>query len=409
MNGLTVLNNKDISGYLKALSKRVPAGSLSLSEVDVRCLEGIQKDIDVFSNVSMPEIKFITKNFSVLNIAHNCNSACTHCLRNASSEKKSVILWDDLVRFTDGFKKLNERLDFDVFNENKYLVLHDDFNPPEVTINDLEGHSYNFADAVKLVFKKLHIPVETVTSGWNKADTKSEIAAKELVNYLNQNPEANALTSVSVNPFHGLLEKSRMAANQGKPEQARFWRNIYTQRIAHAIETFLPLFKDGKASLIYRHAGGDFITSETGSKETSRMYREIYARLEQLVGKSVLEQIPVLKPEYYEFEKSERFIEPKGRGRRYFSAADNLKKQRELIAEKAQWETSFAAKRVNDAYKYTIKEVDISGNIYAGTLSECMIPTGIQLNYLGKDKSVPTLFSDIKLSKLTKEDICEFI
>lgn len=402
-----IFNPQNISGYLKTLSKEETSGSFPLGNIDIRKLEGIQNDIPIFQNVSMPEIKFLTKNFSVLNIAHGCNSACSHCLRNALlPDRDSVILWEDLVRFTDGFEKLNERLNFDVFQGNKYLVLHDDFNPPEVTIKDADGLFHNFADAVKLVFDKLRIPVETVTSGWNKADIKSEKAAKELVDYLSENPQANALTSISVNPFHGLLEKSRNFADSGNPQQARFWREVYVQRIAHAIETFLPLFKQGKASLIYRHAGNDFNKNNVGPREMSDLYREIYARLEAIAGKDVLEQIPNLKPEYYETQIPERFIEAKGRGRRYFSPADNYKKQQALVEEKTLWESASQQQRVENAYNYTIKEVDTAGNIYAGTLSESMIPVDIKLNYLGK-KSLKPLFSDIKLSKLTKENIIE--
>lgn len=405
INQVTTPISQNVSRYLKSLSNEHLAADFPLGNIDMSKIEGIQNGIPLFRNVSMPEIKFMTKNFSVLNIAQGCNSECSHCLRNAQRPSaNSNILWEDFARFTDGFQTLNERLGFDVFQGNKYLVLHDDFNPPEVVLRDRNGSSYNFADALKLVFKKLHIPIETVTSGWNKADSISEKAAGEMVDFFQKAPEANALTSISVNPFHGILEKSRKQANEGNPEMARFWREVYTERISHAIETFLPIFKEGKASLIYRRAGGDFAGTDVGAKETAKLYREIYAKLEKRLGNAFTE-IDDLKPERFERELPERFIEAKGRGRKYFSAQENLKKQQELVTEKAEWETASAEKRADNAYNYTIKETDVRGNVYAGTLSESLIPTEIQLNYAGKDLPEIPLYSDVKMSALSKKDI----
>lgn len=405
INQVTTPISQNVSRYLKSLSKEHLAADFPLGNIDLSKIEGIQRDIPLFQNVSMKEIKFLTKNFSVLNIAQGCNSGCSHCLRNAHRPSaQSTVLWEDLERFTDGVETLNERLSFDIFQGNKYLVLHDDFNPPEVLLKDADGSSYNFADALKLVFKKLHIPVETVTSGWNKTDSISEKAAADAVDFFQKNPEANALTSISVNPFHGLMEKSRKLARDGNPEMARFWREVYTDRIAHAIETFMPMFKDGKASLIYRYAGGDFAGTDVGAKETANLYREIYQKLAKRLG-SAFTEIEDLKPEKFEEELPVRFIEAKGRGRRYFSQQENLEKQRSLIAEKNKWETASSRERAKGAYDYTIKEIDIRGNVYGGTLSESLIKTDIQLNYKNKDIPSIPLYSDIKLSTLSKQDI----
>jgi len=390
-------NPQKISRYLKSLPQETLAGEFPLDKVNIRELEGIQNGIEVFENVSMPEIKFITRNFSILNLARNCAGACTHCLRNASSAKPVTMLWENLTRFTEGFEKLNERLGFDTLKGNKYMVLHDDSNPPEFLLKDMAGISHNFADAVKVVFEKLRIPVETVTTGWNRADLKSERAAKELVDYFIKTPDSNALVAVSVNPFHGLLEKSRLCANSGKPDTAVLLREVYIDRIAHTIETFLPVFQEGKGSLIYRYAPSG---NETGAAETAKLYREIYAKLKKLIGKDKLAEIKYLKPENFETGAPEHLIEPKGRGRKYFSPVENLEKQQELIAEKAEWETTPTDQKISDTYKYTIKEVDIDGKVYARTTTETVIPTDIQLNFTPQKTPEP-LFSDIKLSELT--------
>jgi len=398
---IPVYNHQKISRYIKSLSQDTLAGEFPLDKINIREIEGIQNGIELFENISMSEIKFITRNFSILNLARNCAGACSHCLRNASSGKVLTMLWDNLVRFTEGFEKLNERLGFDTLKGNKYMVLHDDSNPPEFLLKDLAGTSHNFADMVKVVFERLGIPIETVTTGWNKSDLKAERAAKELVDYFVKTPESNALVSISVNPFHGLLERSRFYSNSGKPDSAVFFREVYTDRIAHTIETFMPVFQTGKGSLIYRYAPSG---NETGATATFKLYREIYTKLEKLVGKDKLSEIEYLKPENFETGTPEHLIEAKGRGRKHFSPAENLKKQKELITEKADWETIPADQKVSNTYKYTIKEVDIDGKIYARTTSETVIPTGVQLNFIPQKTPQP-LFSDIKLSELAKDDI----
>ena len=68
----------NVSRYLKSLPQEVLSGDFPLDKINMNKLEGIQAGIPVFNNVSMQEIKFLLKNFSVLNIAQGCNNACSH-------------------------------------------------------------------------------------------------------------------------------------------------------------------------------------------------------------------------------------------------------------------------------------------------------------------------------------------
>lgn len=393
-----------IARYLKSLPKEVLSGDFPLDKTNVNQLEGIQTDIPIFDNVSMQEIKFLLKNFSVLNIAQGCNNGCSHCLRNA---KKTItpnsISWEDLTNFTNGFKKLSERLGINVFSGNKWIALHDDFNPPEVTIKDINGNKYNYFDAVKNVFEALNLPIETVTSGWNAKDLRSKEAVKQLVEYFQRIPEANNLTSVSFNPFHKLIQKSHESVKLGNLQDANFFRSLYVDRIAEAIKEFLPLFKTDKATIIYRHAGKNAST-EVGAKETFKLYEDVYSRLKQLVPDEELRNINKLKPENFAIEKAEHFIEPKGRGRQFFSDFENLQKQKELILEKRKWESLSDLKKTDYAHNYTLKEIDIAGNVFATTTTENFILTGVKLNY-GRILPPPEKFSDIKLTELSKDAI----
>ena len=204
------------------------------------------------------------------------------------------------------------------------------------------------------------------------------------------------------------MTKSFNALDAGNPHQARFWREIYTSRIAEAIKEFLPLFEQGKASLIYRHAGSDIAERRVGAKETFLLYKEIYEKLKKIAGKNV-ENIEAINPSRFEETLPQHFIEPKGRGRKYFSPTQNIQKQQELITEKNNWNNTGAAEKVQETYNYTIKEIDINGDVYAGTLSENIVKTGISLNYKNKGKPTPKMFSDIELSELESKNIREFL
>lgn len=202
-----------------------------------------------------------------------------------------------------------------------------------------------------------------------------------------------------------MLEKSREFAKSGKPEQARHFREAYTTSIANAINIFLPLFKENKASILYRYAQGN---TETGAKELSEIYQEIFRKLQLLSGEN-LRNIKSLDPKRLEADLPNFHIEPKGRGRRFFTSAENLKKQKELIAEKYEYNNAAPSERVENAYKYTIKEADINGKIYCTTINENMFATGINLNYKNKNAQTPEIFSDINLAKLSKEEIIKNI
>lgn len=68
--------------------------------------------------------------------------------------KNGTILFEDLVRFLDGFKALNERLGFNVFQGNKYVNIIDDSNPSDIPIRGKSrNHSVN--EALKMIYEKL--------------------------------------------------------------------------------------------------------------------------------------------------------------------------------------------------------------------------------------------------------------
>ena len=88
----------------------------------------------------MRDIAFLTKRFETLNLFRGCRVNCSHCLKDAKPPQKGceTILFEDLMRFLDGFRELGERLGFNVFQGNKYVNIIDDANPSDIPIRGKE-------------------------------------------------------------------------------------------------------------------------------------------------------------------------------------------------------------------------------------------------------------------------------
>lgn len=401
INRVFTQNINSVRKYIKSQPREILESSFPLASLDMKKVEGIQKGIPILKGVSMPEVKFLTKWFEALPQSRGCGSGCGHCLRDAQPAIKNG-LWDDFSGFINGFKALNERLGFNLFKGNKYVVMFDDSNLPILKSLDKNGNSHNIAEATKLIYENFNIPTSFATASWNRNDAYTQNAAKELVEYLQKKPDAASGFAVSINPFHRLIKNSIEAAKAGKPELARNYRGAYIDNTANALNTFLPMYENGKGSLLYRHANNLDKNVGFREKETAQLYEEIFKKLKQLSGKN-LGHIDVLNPKEVTKFDPNHLIEPKGRAKQYFSDTDNFKKYLDLQEERMNWEDLSSEQKAQNAYDYTIKGVDINGQVYLTTPSENVIMTDLRLNY--ENKHTIPFYSDVKLSPVSKEEI----
>lgn len=397
----------NISTYINKIPNSIKDSKYPLTQLNLQNLEGVQRDICLFNGekpLTMDVISFITKRFETLNLFRGCTVGCSHCLKDAKAEDSRSILFEDLLRFLDGFKTLNERLGFNVFNGNKYLSIVDDSNPSDFPILG-KDRKHSVVEAIKEIYDKLNIPVLFVTSGWNKGSSYAQKASEELANAIQKNPSMIESVDISINPFVGILEKSREASKNHNQDKADFFRNVYTSRMANTLATFLNALENNKAQIIYRHAPsaeGNELVDENAAKQ---LYEEIYLKLRKIVG-SKLDDIPILKPEQLtQFDKS-HLIEASGRGRRFFTAEMNFLEQQQLIDEVIDWEGLSEQEKFAKLRDGALKCIDINGNVYTTMPAsqvdyisapiELTLPTKIQLNYENKKPTTP-VFSDIDL------------
>lgn len=403
MNSISGINT-----YINKISGSVKSGKYPLSRIDLSRLEGIQQGIPLFQGeklLTMDLIAFITKRLETLNLFRGCTVGCSHCLKDAKAEGNRSILFEDLERFLDGFKLLNERLGFNVFNGNKYLSIVDDSNPSDFPIRG-KTSSHSIVEAIKDIYEKLNIPILFVTSGWNKGSDYAQKASEELANAIQKNPSMIESVDISINPFVGILEKSREASKNNNQDKADFLKNVYTSRMANVLSVFFEALEQNKAKIIYRHApnieGNEFVNENA----TKKLYEEIYVKLQKIVG-AAIEKVPKLKPENLtQFDKS-HFIEASGRGRRFFRSETNFLEQQQLIDEAIDWECLNEQERFVKLRDGALKCIDINGNVYTTMPAsnvdyisapiELTLPTKIQLNYENNKPTTP-VFSDIDLS-----------
>lgn len=391
---------------MSIIAKNIPVyiknSDFPLTKLNLQKFDGIQKGIPLFNGVKPDDIAFITKKFETLNLFRGCSSGCTHCLKDAKPINRGTILYDDLLKFLDGFNKLSERLGVNVFQGNKYVSLTDDANPSDIPIMGKDG-MHSLVEAIKIIYEKIHLPSLIVTSGWNRTSKYAQSTSEKLATLADKNPETISAINISINPFSEIMEKSRNALKNSNQSSAEFFRNIYTDRMANALKVFLRLFETGKASVIYRHAPDYKGNEPVGEIETRKLYEEIYSKLKKITG-SALDNIPELKPENLtRFDRS-HLIEPSGRARRYFPLNKNLAQQQKLIDEILSFENLPPDVKQKILLDCALKCVDINGQVYATMPSvsvetfsapvEITVPANIRLNYENK-KAVPPVFSDI--------------
>lgn len=397
-----------ISHQIKLIPTQIKTAEFPLTKIDLSRFEGIQSDIPLFnskSNISLNDIVFITKHLETLNLFRGCRVNCSHCLKNAKPAQKGseTILFEDLERFLDGFKTLSERFGFNVLNGTKYLSIVDDSNPSDIPIKGLAGQ-HSVVEAMGLIYQKLQIPPLFVTSGWNQKSKYAQNNAENLVKMVKTNPDSIKDVEISINPFTGLMEKSREALESKNQATAEFFRNIYTSRMANVLATFIDLFKLEKATIIYRHANNSK-NEGINELETRKLYEEIYNKLHKIIGSKV-ESLPQLKPENLTKFDKKHLIEPSGRARKFFSKEENFKEQSQLIAEALDWELLTSKEKKEKLQDFAVKGIDINGQVYAtmpankvdfvNTPIELTVPTNIQLNYINNIETAP-IYSDIEL------------
>ena len=199
-----------------------------------------------------------------------------------------------------------------------------------------------------------------------------------------KNPTSIKEFGISVNPFY-----------MGD-------RDYYTSKVANAIKTFLPIFKNGNEQgvILIKYNRPNGVKAETtGIEETTKLYNEIYSKLKDMTACS-LDDFEILKPENVTRHSDDKYILNRGNARNYFQQDEVEKYNKQIQEESEKWSKMSQTEKYAHAYENTTKNINIDGKIYLVTPSEQVINTKLSLNYINKDKIAAPVYSDAEFDTL---------
>jgi len=358
---------------------------LGLFHFDLKLLEGIQDGLDVFKDVSMRQIEFLSQNLRSVLIDRGCRNQCTHCYVSAappphSTQKEmiSTVAWEDLLSLTEGVKELKKRLNFDFIEPNpyfNYLTPFKDSDPVNFRCVDNQGNAHDITDATKILHDAFQMPVLFDTTGWAKNDTRSKLAAQKFANYALENPDSVYGINVSINPFHGIMSRSIELAKQGQRKAAVALREIYIERIAETLLTFYKTHQKRPITIIGVYAPKGEKNLGYTEKELQALFDEILNRVRSKAENYPHEDKDLILKMYLNLKREDsKFnqIGAAGRGKRFFSPE----------IEYIESETPKGN-----------KTIDINGRVFVTNWhnESQHHSTNIQLNYANKNKQTVPL------------------
>lgn len=351
-------------------------------------LEGIQKGIKVFQGMSMQGIALVAENLSQMPLTRGCRNLCSHCYLSAQTPVKktadtiNTIDFEDFKQFNEGFKRLNKRLGFNIFEGNKksHVAFFYDGDPSNVKMLDKKGKAHNSAEAMEIFHTNFRRPLLFDTAGWHKGDNWAKQNAKDIVTLYKKDPKAFDECNISINPFHSIMETSYKLKTKGADTKAQKLRDIYTERMANTLAIFAPIYNKG-ASIIERCAGKTAKESPYSDASFSKIKEEIFIKLKE---KSNDENLTFIERMLNGNRGSllvaeDPAISIGGRSKRFFPQETQTKYQNEV------------QKIINDTKQtghMKTKDVilDINGKVYIETDGNVLVPTEHQFNFINKDK-----------------------
>lgn len=394
----------------------------ALDSEDFKNIEGIQKGIKIFDNLSIQQIAFMAATLLEITLQRGCNNMCVHCYAKAmppsyqkSDNKINKIDFEDFKSFCDGFKELNKRLGFNIFKEsrNSYKTLFHDSDASKIFLQDQNGKIYDYLDLSRMVHETTDDIVIFDTAGWNIQDTKTQARMEKMVEKAINSDEYDFMEfNVSINPFNALYSRSLKHRLENNTEKEKKFRDIYTTRMANVLFTFSPLIdKKSKSSGENRlnfiaRALPDETKEAYGYCVTdlSCLYKEVLHKLEKMYQEDLKKTHPKTIKNEKQIKENIEFLT---------KALNNAETNLGINGRLADIITN----PQNDLYRYsklseyndpaTAAEefnfgiLDINGKYYVLNFYETY-KTDIQLNYNNKNKKTADISPNLRKKTITK-------
>lgn len=409
---------KSAKNYVNLIIRK--KGAVNLKKCNLDKLEGIQHGIKVFDGLSIKQIALLQNELKLMTLFRGCTNGCTHCLADAKppvEHKQTKLLqtmpWEDFKSITSAFHELNKRLgDPQSKNINKFKVIAPfiDSDCLEIILKDAQGNSYDIIDIARAIKDDMGTRIIFDTSGWNpKSPTMQKRAEKYVADIAEDlakgKDKAFNGINISLNPFHKLNSKYIELINTN-PEKAKFYRDIYTTRMANVFYTFTPILDKPEVKLLNRALPNDYDGINELFKEDAhkQLIQEIRTKLEarykqdNLTPQEVAKNLELFDKKTTPINTSR--LEALGRMKNIFkSSSDEVK---------AVEKRDFAFKRkpltILNRQNYSGLCIDSNGQVYITDFQNKLL-TDIKLNTNSKNKITPQLFKQHLTISSTK-NIC---
>jgi len=291
---------------------------ISIDDLDLNRLNGIQKGIKVFEGMHIREIILVISLLKDIAINRGCSNNCTHCghdakpkeeppnWKNARTKNISEMSWSDFKDLTDGVKDLRarigceENIDF-YYDDSASIAPFVDSDCIEIEMHGRGGKKYDITDVVDGIWDGFGKETLVDTSGWYKKHRKRQQRAEKIVDYFSKEENVKKLhiLNISMNPFHSTLEKSLGYKQSGEHRKSEKFKNLYIDRMVNVLYTFTPLFDKLENKFQVLRYGFENSDKECPVEHTKGWF-------EQNIYNEIIEN---LKEKYREDNKSEEEIE----------------------------------------------------------------------------------------------------
>ena len=259
-----VKTQKAADGLYEYVKYTKSENNFFLRNLSMEKLEGLQYGIDVFKDLSMKDIQYLSENLHVIVVKRGCNNMCGYCYADAKPQNREMS-WEDFTKITRGFKELKKRLhNLDIFGENNPISQSDpiykttelfyDADCMDLAIKDKNGVVYDFTKLATEIYESLGRRTVFDTSGWYRKNPIKQARAEKYAEYFSKSENMDKLNAfnVSFNVFNSSYIASVKALKKGDKQKAKILRARFTDNMANTLFTFSPIIKNPKFGIMIR-------------------------------------------------------------------------------------------------------------------------------------------------------------
>lgn len=238
----------------------------NMDDFDQKHLEGIQYGLKTFENLSFPQIYFLLSNMGEISVpvVRDCSGMCPACNVNGRPKERNTdtisrMDFEDFKNFTDDIKEISRRLNFDCAAKSLEKLIQDtkeygyfttpssalfyDSDGKDIWLKDDKGTIHEFPELNKMLYDATGIKGIFDTAGWSPRNSIVQKRIEKLVNYYSkpENQKEIDQFNISVNPYHGIMQKANEYKNKGDMVSYERMKKAYVNNIANAMYTCTPL------------------------------------------------------------------------------------------------------------------------------------------------------------------------